>query len=267
MEIADVFVINKADREGVERTARDLQSALEIDEAMGAWLPPIVKTVASLSRGIEDLVAAIEAHRAHLESSGELEERRRDHLRLRVEMVLKDRVLAAASEHLGLDRGGRARLRRQGRSLHRRRPRLHRRHPAGGGLVIGKIAHVGIAVRSIDESRGVWEALGLRIEAIEDVPHEGVRVAFLACGESHIELLEPFGADSPIAKFLDKRGPGHPPPLPGERRRARRRCRRSAPPASSCCGPEPTRGAGGCWVQFVHPKSAGGVLLEISQEE
>jgi LAO/AO transport system kinase len=102
MEIADVFVINKADREGVERTARDLQSALEIDEDMGAWLPPIVKTVASLSRGIEELVASIEAHRAHLESSGELEERRRDHLRLRVEMALKSRVLAAASEHLGL---------------------------------------------------------------------------------------------------------------------------------------------------------------------
>ena len=63
---------------------------------MGAWLPPIVKTVAALSRGIEDLVAAIEAHRAHLEESGELEERRRDHLRLRVEMALKSRVLAAA---------------------------------------------------------------------------------------------------------------------------------------------------------------------------
>src|SRR4030095_4421506 len=65
LEIADVFVINKADREGVERTARDLQSALEIDEEMGAWLPPIVKTVASLGRGIEELLAAIEQHRAH----------------------------------------------------------------------------------------------------------------------------------------------------------------------------------------------------------
>jgi GTPase len=102
MEIADVFVINKADREGVERTARDLQSALEIDEEMGAWLPPIVKTVASLGRGIEDVLAAVDRHRAHLVESGELAERRRDHLRLRVEMALKARVLAAASERLEL---------------------------------------------------------------------------------------------------------------------------------------------------------------------
>lgn len=102
MEIADVFVINKADREGVERTARDLQSALEIDEEMGAWLPPILKTVASLGRGIEDLLAAVERHRAHLVESGELAERRRDHLRLRVEMALKARVLAEASERLEL---------------------------------------------------------------------------------------------------------------------------------------------------------------------
>jgi GTPase len=102
MEIADVFVINKADREGVERTARDLQSALEIDEEMGAWLPPIVKTVASLGRGIEDVLAAVDRHRAHLVESGELAERRRDHLLLRVEMALKARVLAAASERLEL---------------------------------------------------------------------------------------------------------------------------------------------------------------------
>jgi LAO/AO transport system kinase len=102
MEIADVFVINKADREGVERTARDLQSALEIDEAMGAWLPPIVKTVASIGRGIEDVLVEVEKHRAHLVESGELAERRRDHLRLRVESALKQRVLATASEHLGL---------------------------------------------------------------------------------------------------------------------------------------------------------------------
>src|SRR6185503_18237363 len=72
MEIADVFVINKADREGVERTARDLQSALDIDEDMGAWLPPIVKTVASLGRGIDELLQEVEKHRLHLIETGEL---------------------------------------------------------------------------------------------------------------------------------------------------------------------------------------------------
>lgn len=132
--------------------------------------------------------------------------------------------------------------------------------------MIGKIAHVGIAVRSIAEARGVWEALGLRVEAIEDVPQEGVRVAFLACGESHIELLEPLGEDSPIARFLDKRGPGlHHLCLESDDVRAADAALRAA--GLTLLRPEPTRGAGGCWVQFVHPKSTGGVLLELSQKD
>jgi methylmalonyl-CoA/ethylmalonyl-CoA epimerase len=131
--------------------------------------------------------------------------------------------------------------------------------------VIGKIAHVGVAVRSIAEAAKLWEALGLRIEAVEDVPHEGVRVAFIAVGESHIELLEPLGPDSPIAKFLDKRGPGiHHLCLQSDDVRADDAALRAA--GLEMLRPQPTRGAGGCWVQFVHPKSAGGVLLEISEE-
>ncbi len=104
MEIADVFVINKADRDGVERTARDLQAALELDENMGGWLAPITRTVASLGQGIEELVAAIRRHRSYLEETGELAARRKSHLRLRVESILKDRVLAAAERERGLER-------------------------------------------------------------------------------------------------------------------------------------------------------------------
>jgi len=71
-----------------------------------------------------------------------------------------------------------------------------------------KIDHLGIAVTSIAEARRFWEALGLEVEEIEEVPQEGVRVAMLPIGEARIELLEPTTADSPIAKFLAKRGPG-----------------------------------------------------------
>lgn len=132
--------------------------------------------------------------------------------------------------------------------------------------MIGKIAHVGIAVRSIAEARAMWEALGLRVEAVEDVPQEGVRVAFIACGESHVELLEPLGEDSPIARFLERRGPGlHHLCLASDDVRVDDAALRAA--GLQLLRPEPTRGAGGCWVQFVHPKSAGGVLLEIAQEE
>jgi LAO/AO transport system kinase len=103
LEIADVFVINKADREGVERTAKDLQMMLSIGEH-GEWLPPILKTVASREEGIDRVLGEIEKHREYLAASGEIERRRLSHLRLRVETILKERVVAAADRVLGVDR-------------------------------------------------------------------------------------------------------------------------------------------------------------------
>jgi LAO/AO transport system kinase len=103
LEIGDVFVINKADREGVERTARDLEMMLSLGEH-GEWIPPIVKTVAAREEGIDRVLAEIERHREHLAASGELERRRLSHLRLRVETILKERVVAAADRVLGVDR-------------------------------------------------------------------------------------------------------------------------------------------------------------------
>ncbi|HSK79095.1 MAG TPA: methylmalonyl-CoA epimerase [Thermoanaerobaculia bacterium] len=130
--------------------------------------------------------------------------------------------------------------------------------------MIERIEHVGIAVRSIEEARGFYEALGLRIEAVEEVPQEGVRVALISCGESRIELLEPTKEDSPIAKFLEKRGPGiHHLCLASSDVRADDASLREG--GYQVLRPEPTRGAGGCWVQFVHPRSTGGVLLELSE--
>lgn len=103
MEIADLFVINKADRDGVDRTVRDLESMLALAEDAGDWRPPIVKTVAARGEGIEELLGGVERHRAHLVDSGELAERRRQLLRLRVEAILKERVLAEADASLGLE--------------------------------------------------------------------------------------------------------------------------------------------------------------------
>lgn len=130
--------------------------------------------------------------------------------------------------------------------------------------MIRKVDHLGIAVRSIEEARGFYEALGLTLEAIEEVPQEQVRVAMIRCGETRLELLEPMGPDSPIARFLEQRGPGihhlclGSDDLDADDGRLRasgvRRLREA-----------PTAGAGGARVQFVHPKSAGGVLVEIAQ--
>jgi methylmalonyl-CoA/ethylmalonyl-CoA epimerase len=130
--------------------------------------------------------------------------------------------------------------------------------------VIQRIDHLGVAVRSIEEGRAVYEAMGLSVAAIEEVPEEGVRVALIPCGESNIELLEPTSPDSPIAKFLEKRGPGihHVCLATDDVRSDDARLREQG---YQVLRPEPTRGAGGCWVQFVHPKSTGGVLLELSE--
>lgn len=131
--------------------------------------------------------------------------------------------------------------------------------------MIHKVDHIGIAVRSIEESRKLYETLGLSVGFIEDVPGEGVRVAMIECGETHIELLEPLSESSPIAKFLEKRGPGiHHVCLGSDDVRSDDAGLRAG--GFEVLRPEPTRGAGGCWVQFVHPKSTGGVLLEISQK-
>jgi LAO/AO transport system kinase len=79
LEVGDVFAVNKADRDGADQVVRDLRSVLSLgaSEADGGWRPPIVKTVASTGDGVDDLLAAVERHRDHLRSSGELDRRRR----------------------------------------------------------------------------------------------------------------------------------------------------------------------------------------------
>ncbi|HEX6202367.1 MAG TPA: methylmalonyl Co-A mutase-associated GTPase MeaB, partial [Thermoanaerobaculia bacterium] len=104
MEIADVFVINKADREGAGKTARELKTMIHLGEAKSAWTPPVLQTVAAQDQGTDEVIEALAAHRGHLEESGELAARRRALLRLRVEAILKERVLAAAEESVGVER-------------------------------------------------------------------------------------------------------------------------------------------------------------------
>lgn len=130
--------------------------------------------------------------------------------------------------------------------------------------MIRGVDHLGIAVRSIAESRVFYEALGLAVEAIEEVPGEEVRVALIPCGAVRLELLEPTSRESPIARFLERRGPGlHHLCLATDDLGADDARLREA--GYQLLRPEPSRGAGGCWIQFVHPKSAGGVLVELSQ--
>ncbi|HWC97862.1 MAG TPA: methylmalonyl Co-A mutase-associated GTPase MeaB [Candidatus Sulfopaludibacter sp.] len=198
MEIADVFVINKADQPGADRVEHELQAMLSLAHGRA---PAIVRTVAMDGTGIAELLAAVE------------------------------------------------------------RP-VVRRTAAAGPTVID---HLGIAVPELDAAIAFYERLGLAVDHRETVDAEKVDVAMLPAGDSRIELLQPSAADSPIAKFLEKRGPGlhhialRVPDL------------KAAVEALKASGArllnEPRCGAGGHTYVFVHPASAGGVLLELIQGE
>jgi methylmalonyl-CoA epimerase len=128
-----------------------------------------------------------------------------------------------------------------------------------------RIDHLGIAVRSLDQSLEFWERqLGLAVSLRETVEHEKVNVAMLPLGDPRIELLEPATPDSVIGKFIEKRGEGlhHIAVRVRDLGAAVERLRASGARLLN----EPRAGAGGHLYVFVHPASTGGVLLELIQE-
>jgi methylmalonyl-CoA/ethylmalonyl-CoA epimerase len=129
-----------------------------------------------------------------------------------------------------------------------------------------KINHLGIATQKIDEALKFWQdALGLENVHTEEVAEQKVRVAMLPVGETRIELLEPTAGDSPIAKFLEKRGGGiHHIAIEVEDIEASIAKLKSE--GARLIDERPRIGAEGCLIAFVHPSSTGGVLLELVQE-
>jgi methylmalonyl-CoA epimerase len=129
-----------------------------------------------------------------------------------------------------------------------------------------KIEHIGIATRALEEAAGFWrDALGLEAHDIEEVAEQGVRVLMLPLGETRIELLEPTGQDSPIAKFLEKRGPGiHHIAVRVHDIRATLASLKER--GARLIDETPRIGAGGCLVAFIHPSTTNGVLLELVEE-
>jgi methylmalonyl-CoA/ethylmalonyl-CoA epimerase len=128
-----------------------------------------------------------------------------------------------------------------------------------------KVDHIGIATRQLDEALALWQdVLGLTVDSTEEVTEQGVRVAMLAIGETHIELLEPLSPGSPVGRFLEKRGPGiHHIAISVPDIRAT--LAQLKEKGTRLIDETPRLGAGGCQVAFVHPSSANGVLLELVQ--
>jgi methylmalonyl-CoA/ethylmalonyl-CoA epimerase len=129
-----------------------------------------------------------------------------------------------------------------------------------------KIDHLGIATNGLDDALGFWrEALGLVLQETEEVAEQKVRVAMLPLGEARVELLEPTAADSPIARFLAKRGPGlHHIAVQVDDIVATLENLKNQ--GARLIDETPRVGAGGCLIAFVHPAASGGVLLELVQQ-
>jgi LAO/AO transport system kinase len=202
MEIADIFVVNKADQPGADRVEQELRAMLSLGGS-DRPAPAIVRTVATEGTGVEELLSAV----ARVNGPA--------------------RVQPEKSPHIRID-------------------------------------HLGIAVKSLQEALGFYESLGLHAASRESVAAEKVLVAMLPAGESRLELLEPSAPDSPIAKFLEKRGPGlhHVALRVPDLNAALERLRASGARLLN----EPRPGAGGHLYVFIHPASTGGVLMELIQE-
>lgn len=128
-----------------------------------------------------------------------------------------------------------------------------------------QVDHIAVAVLNLEEALEFYKnKLGLSCICIETVEEQGVRVAKLDAGNTHIELLEPLNADSPVAKFIAQRGPG-----------LHHICLAVEAIEDELCqlkqaqvrliDQEAKIGAGGAKIAFVHPKATGGVLMELSQ--
>ena len=133
--------------------------------------------------------------------------------------------------------------------------------------MVKKIEHLGIAVANIEESLRVFETLlGTQCYKIEEVESEGVKTAFLQVGESKIELLEATNPDSPIAKYLEKRGQGihH---IAFEVDNIQTEIERLLNEGFVLIHESPKNGADNKFIAFLHPKSTESILIELCQEK
>jgi methylmalonyl-CoA/ethylmalonyl-CoA epimerase len=229
-----------------------------------------VKTEATTGKGVADLLAAIERFRAHTTASRGT--RRRARAEYRVRELLSQRfvqhverqVLAAGEFEQTLDRIA-------GREVdpYTAVEGIFQRALAGGGGGDGgpTLDHVGIAVGDLAAALGFYrDAIGLPADAPEEVASQRVRAHFMPAGGAALELLEATAADSPIAKYVAKRGPGlHHITLRVEDIAAT--LERLKARGVRLIDEAPRPGAHGSLVAFVHPSSAHGVLVELKQSK
>ena len=131
-------------------------------------------------------------------------------------------------------------------------------------MKILKVDHIGIAVKNLAESAKLYELLGIEPAGMEEVAEQKVKVAFYPLGDTEIELLESTSPDGPIAKYLEKNGEGiqH---LALRVDNLEAALSELKAKGVRLIDEKPRYGAGGAKIAFIHPKSTGGILLELSE--
>ncbi|MBI2819209.1 MAG: methylmalonyl Co-A mutase-associated GTPase MeaB [Acidobacteria bacterium] len=263
MEIADIFVLNKSDYPDANRLEEEIRAALSTAPSPPARETAIVRTVATRAEGVDSLMAAIFQYLEGARATGSFDQRRLRYWQHRIREIVRDLLLQGLLPHE--DDGGALNHLAEAVVARRSDP-----YAAAGQLMStsGPVAldHLGVGVISLEDAIAFYQGmLGLQVSGYETIPQEKVKVAMLPLGDTRIELLEPTAPDSPIARFLAKRGPGlhhiclRVPDLAAAVARLRQNGVR-------LINEVPGTGAGGHKYVFVHPASAGGVLLELVEQ-
>jgi methylmalonyl-CoA epimerase len=264
MEIADIFVVNKADREGADRTAASIEAMLSLETwTSGRWRPPVLRTEATTGKGVRELLDGVNAFRA--QSGAAADERRRSRADWRLREILSRQFLTHL-ETAVLAPG------EMGDLLERIATREIDPYTAardissralGAATHWPTLDHVGVAVSDAALLRGVFERLfGVATSEAEDLGEH--RVRFIELGDATIELVEALTADAPVAKFLEKKGRG-----------LHHVCLRVKDIDATLddlkkkgvklIDQAPRRGAHGSRIAFLHPGSTEGILVEIKE--
>jgi LAO/AO transport system kinase len=270
MEIADIFVVNKADRDGADRTAASIENMLSLEAwPAGEWRPPVVPTEATSGRGVPELVATIQRFR--VETTATVGERRRVRAEWRLRELLGRQFMQHLERHV-LAPGEFAavldQLANRATDPYSAAAAIVRRGTGGPRSVEHPpvpLDHIGIAVHDPTELVAWFDQVfGVPTSEPEDVGRH--RLRFIQTGGATLELVQPLSADAPVARFLEKHGPG-----------LHHVCLRvpdidAAVAALKARGIQlidetPRAGAHGSRIAFVHPSSAHGLLVELKAIE
>ena len=266
MEIADIFVVNKADREGADRMAASIEMMLSLEEwPAGRWRPPVLRTVATTGAGVGELAATIESFRRTTEET--LGSRRRSRAEWRLREILGRSFMQHLERHV-LSPGEFDDL------LDRIAARAIDPYHAAANVLARAVGparaaspmpldHVGIAVPDAVPYAELFERLfGLTTGEPDEIGQH--RVRFTDTGDATLEWVEPVTADAPVAKFLEARGSA-----------LHHVCLRvpDVDRAIAALKAQGVRmiddvarqGAHGSRIAFIHPSSAGGLLVELKE--